>query len=791
MIQEQINGEKLRFKEIFEKKFSGKKDKYTLKKIVIPELQRDYAQGRKTASVNGIRENLLNDIKNKIQSKEELTLDFIYGKIQGEDNDEMELIPLDGQQRLTTLFLLNWYAINSFELRGEQRPNESDEFNLKSKFSYQSRPSARDFCTFLSETYKPQIKEDSVLSEDIRNDIEFPESWEDDPSVDSMLVMLDAIHEKFKNVDNMYSGLNSFIHFYFLPIEDMGASDSLYIKMNSRGRALTDFEIAKAILKKYMDELPEIDDDFNKNLMNNFDGKWTDALWNIVDKDASKLDNAYLIYLKYICDVLCLQNRSLELKNRIPKEQNWSDDITINDLIKKYFSKENVHAVDNLKKLNEYLSCLPYIAEFNYNDFFYSDMYENEKVKDFNNNEYSTIIKNTLNGKIKAVEVKDFSKIYFLLSYIRNFKVNDSISTDENEIKRRFRIIRNLIQHSDDEIAIRKEKNTFPATLEQIDYIIKYGKINDDIKIEIDKTDTDNTEDEEKTQPQPFNSQIKKEEKEKAEWLKEHQEYRDSVYKLEDNEMLKGKISIVGWDNPKYFDRFEKLFKCDCEKIDRALMAIGDTIYGVDIRSKNQFGSEKPTPSWYNIFANWDKIDFEDKYHNKMKLQTLLDIEKLDLITSDGKGVEEAQEELDNICNEFLNTDKYDFRYYYVKYKSFRPKESGKYDYTNDYEVMVQPTSDRLSPNSYQPFLKECENEKNKRKPEKWGLVALNLDEDKIIKCIQSGFEIEDLKTKEKRFIDIAQDENNTDVEDRIEKLNNILNTPVTDVWNKAECRQN
>ena len=65
------------------------------------------------------------------------------------------------------------------------------------------------------------------------------------------------------------------------------------------------------------------------------------------------------------------------------------------------------------------------------------------------------------------------------------------------------------------------------------------------------------------------------------------------------------------------------------------------------------------------------------------------------------------------------------------------------------------------------------------------------MDEDKIIKCIQSGFEIEDLKTKEKRFIDIAQDENNTDVEDRIEKLNNILNTPVTDVWNKAECRQN
>ena len=790
MIQKQINGEKLRFKEIFEKEFS-EKEEYTVKigKIVIPELQRDYAQGRKTARVNGIRENLLNDIKNAIQDEKELTLDFIYGKIQGENHYKMDLIPLDGQQRLTTLFLLNWYALNSFELRGETRPDKI--FNLESKFSYQSRPSARDFCEFLSEEYNPQITKDIILSKDIRNDISFPESWEDDPSVDSMLVMLDDIHKKFHDVANMYSGLNKFIHFYFLPLEDMGATDSLYIKMNSRGRALTDFEIAKAILKKYMDEMPEIDNDFNKNLMNNFDVKWTDALWEIVDKDAKKLDNAYLIYIKYICDILCLQNSSLELNNRIPIEQNWSDDMTINDLIKKYYSKENVHAVDNLKKLNAYLSCLPYIAKFNYDDFFYNDMYENGKVKDFKN-EYRNIIKKTLNGKIKAVEAKDFAKIYFLLSYIRNFKVNDSINIDENEIKQRFRIIRNLIQHSDDEVAIRKDKNTFPATLEQIDYIMKYGKINDDIEIETDKSDTDNTENKEKTQPQPFNSLIKQEEKEKIEWLKENQKYRDSLYKLEDNEMLKGKISIVGWDNPKYFDRFEKLFKCDCEKIDRALMATEDTIYGVDIRKKNQFGSENPI-SWYNIFTNWDKSNNEEKYHNKIKLQTLLNIEKLDLITPDGKGVEEAQKELDDICDEILNTDKYDFRYYYVKYESFRPKDSGKYDINgdSDYEIMVQPTSDRLSISSYQPFLKECENEKNKRKPEKWGLVALNLDEDKIIKCVQSGFEIEDIKTKEKRFIDINQDENNTDTEDRIEKLKNILNTSVTDVWNNAVCCQN
>ena len=71
-------------------------------RIEIPIIQRDYAQGRIEES--RIARKFITKIKNKLVAKEKLNLDFVYGKI--ENNT---LIPLDGQQRLTTLFLLHWF----------------------------------------------------------------------------------------------------------------------------------------------------------------------------------------------------------------------------------------------------------------------------------------------------------------------------------------------------------------------------------------------------------------------------------------------------------------------------------------------------------------------------------------------------------------------------------------------------------------------------------------------------------------------------------------------------------
>ena len=72
--------------------------------VEIPIVQRDYAQGRKDEHATLVRSNLLSDIKDAVLGvTTTLDLNFVYGKeVTG------KFIPLDGQQRLTTLFLLHY-----------------------------------------------------------------------------------------------------------------------------------------------------------------------------------------------------------------------------------------------------------------------------------------------------------------------------------------------------------------------------------------------------------------------------------------------------------------------------------------------------------------------------------------------------------------------------------------------------------------------------------------------------------------------------------------------------------
>ena len=79
--------------------------KYNLKsllenyRVVIPLIQRDYAQGRKDKRTTEVRKKLLQDINTALIDTNvgPLDLNFIYGK-----STNGKFIPLDGQQRLTT-----------------------------------------------------------------------------------------------------------------------------------------------------------------------------------------------------------------------------------------------------------------------------------------------------------------------------------------------------------------------------------------------------------------------------------------------------------------------------------------------------------------------------------------------------------------------------------------------------------------------------------------------------------------------------------------------------------------
>ena len=75
-----------------------------LKKIIIPKIQRSYAQGRKEEVQ--VREGILQELCTTLKEGRDIELNFIYGSLKENGNYEL----LDGQQRITTLFLLHLYV---------------------------------------------------------------------------------------------------------------------------------------------------------------------------------------------------------------------------------------------------------------------------------------------------------------------------------------------------------------------------------------------------------------------------------------------------------------------------------------------------------------------------------------------------------------------------------------------------------------------------------------------------------------------------------------------------------
>ena len=137
-LQHSQSGERLTFIQLFDEKNYH---------IQIPIIQRDYAQGR--PSTLEVRSMFLDAIKTYLdENTKNRDLDFVYGSLLDENGtNATKFIPLDGQQRLTTLFLLHWYLAT--------KDNKIDDFNAKllakskSKFTYETRTSSSEFCDAL------------------------------------------------------------------------------------------------------------------------------------------------------------------------------------------------------------------------------------------------------------------------------------------------------------------------------------------------------------------------------------------------------------------------------------------------------------------------------------------------------------------------------------------------------------------------------------------------------------------------------------------------------------------
>ena len=298
--------ERFSYMDLFRKEVDlDKENRVVLNGIVIPKIQRPYAQGRSDGVSTYVRESLLEELFNTIQRDEVLDLNFIYGIIRPSDNGHvMEL--LDGQQRITTLFLLHWYIANR-ELKA------GDEFDKKirqvlAKFTYETRSSSKVFCKELA-NYHVDIPEDLKPKDVIRKAKWFFKSFDRDSTIAGMLTMLDSIHEFYNRQHrrDLHTCLDR-LQFYVKSLGYYNLSEELYIKMNARGLQLSPFENFKADLTNFINasdyaEFKELvplykegaDEEvpFSQNFSIKLDAKWVDLFWKA---GTETFDSAFMTF---------------------------------------------------------------------------------------------------------------------------------------------------------------------------------------------------------------------------------------------------------------------------------------------------------------------------------------------------------------------------------------------------------------------------------------------------------------------------------------------------------------
>lgn len=288
--------------------------------ICIPIIQRDYAQGRNDEKTKEVRKNLIRDIKKCLEDeKKKIDFNFVYGTISGK-----VFYPVDGQQRLTSLYLLHWYL--------NQQLDQDNMIDMNN-FCYMTRNSANDFFSLLknpNEELKSIVKESNNIKETIMNQSWFQVEWKLDPTVDAALNFLNDLSNDsvFKEKANVFFDRlnNGAIEFSFIcergDNAEINAAKS-YIRMNARGKKLDSFENLKAMIDSIENNLEEKSEN---SFVESYDKTYVDALYSqcISDKLEGKtkeINQKSLYFLKNIYN-LCCQKKNFQTDYDIVSEEN-------------------------------------------------------------------------------------------------------------------------------------------------------------------------------------------------------------------------------------------------------------------------------------------------------------------------------------------------------------------------------------------------------------------------------------------------------------------------------------
>jgi hypothetical protein len=516
-------------------------------KIEIPIIQRDYAQGRNDIKTRKIRTGFLKSIIDSLQSEDDsLELDFVYGNIEKE-----VLQPLDGQQRLTTLFLLHWYLA----VKSENLNNNKETFL---KFTYETRISSREFSNGLVTNWN-DLGQGKILSKKISDSKWFFLSWKKDPTINAMLTMLDAIEEnlKSKNIEELslywskLTSLNSPIVFNFKELNNVGLTDDLYIKMNARGKALTGFENFKAQFEKYIKETnsdkidweTEYRDKPTETFSHKIDTIWTDLFWKHRGSD-DIIDDEFVNFIAGIAIINYAQNFEIienkEEDNRIRLElyiktnkKQVSDDAVKRERIERriqilYNSPEEINPDDipTKKAFNYLIHCLDKYSNETNDEILPINLslwdYCKREIVDINN-----LVKIENNLFIEFIKDGETTYKQRALFFAQTQYLLNSLELNQEFFSQWMRVIRNIVQN-----ATIDSGSAFIGAIGLINELAK-GTTNIYKYLAENKIESG------------FASNQVSEEKLKAALIQSSNNWKSQIFKVEDDLFLKGEIKFI------------------------------------------------------------------------------------------------------------------------------------------------------------------------------------------------------------------------------------------------------
>lgn len=490
----------------------------------IPIIQRDYAQGRSDERSQKIRKNFLASLIAAVENypQKNIELDFVYGK-----RNKNKVYLLDGQQRITTLYLLHWYLAQRL-----QKPSLLKDVAL----SYRVRQYADEFTQKISDESTQIDFSSSIPSQAICNFTWFFDAWKHDPTVKGMLNTLDTIHELLKdkeiNEERYWQPLEEgAVTFYWLDLEEHQLTDELYLKMNARGKQLSNFENFKAsLVKRVADNGWEENIDEKDSFSFKMDTIYTDLFWeyrgevNVIDYEVTNFF-AGMAMIGY-----ALKENSETQQKRIQELFNNPLSVRVEDFkesdFKLFMSYLDFYSTE--KNISIETKLWKYYNPDNKRGFF------EEFIKDENK------------GTGEFYKGATYSQRIFFYALSELFiKVKDK-ATRENFI----RVVRNIVENATIDSA-----QTFVGAIKLMNELLKEVQ---DIYWYLSKTAVQSN----------FASYQVTQEKQKAERIVANLEWKDPIWEAEDHPMFKGDIGFLLLETENDLSLFKKCYEVAKEMFD-------------------------------------------------------------------------------------------------------------------------------------------------------------------------------------------------------------------------------